>query len=114
MTKAENYFYNNITKMDKRFLNVTKKKLHGEDCIDISPKYEGLSIQGYWCSEAFAKELLDIRCKKDECRTPYERDLLNTAYNFFYSHMDACEDFVDWDNYVRFITALDDDFFGID
>lgn len=114
MTKAELYFYNNIKKIDKRYVKYTKTKYRGKDCIKVEPIYKGINIEGYWCSEEFAKELLDIRCKKDECRTPYERDLLNTAYEFFYSHMDACEDFVDWDNYERFITALDDDFFGRD
>lgn len=114
MTEAELYFYNNLKKPDKRFLKYTKTRIRGKECVLVEPVYEGLNIEGYWCSEEFAQELLDIRCKSDECRTPYEKDLLNCAYNFFYNNMDMFDEFVDWDNYERFVHALDDDFFGRD
>lgn len=114
MTEAELYFYNNLKKPDKRFLKYTKTRIRGKECVLVEPIYEGLNIEGYWCSEEFAKELLDIRYKSDECRTSYETDLLNCAYNFFYNNMDAFDEFVDWDNYERFINAISDDFFGRD
>jgi len=114
MTQAELYFYDNIKRPDKRFLKYTKTKIRGKDRILVEPVYEGLNIQGYWCSEEFAKELQDIRYKEEECRTSYEKDLLKCAYNFFYNNMDAFDAFVDWDNYERFINAINDDFFGRD
>ena len=114
MTQAELYFYDNITKIDERYVKYTKTKYRGKDCIKVEPIYEGLNIQGYWCSEEFAKELSDIRNKQYECRTPYEKDLLNCAYNFYMQEMCEFDDFVDWDNYERFINAMDDDFFGRD
>lgn len=114
MTQAELYFYDNIKKIDERYVKYTNTKYRGKDCIKVEPIYEGLNIQGYWCSEEFAKELLNIRCKKDECRTPYEKDLLHCAYDFYMQEMCEFDDFVDWDNYERFINAMDDDFFGRD
>lgn len=110
MTQAELYFYGTIKKLDKRFLKYTKTKYRGKDCIKIEPIYEGLNISGYWCSEELAKELLDIRYKNIECRTPYETDLLSCAYEFFQANMDAWDEFVDITNYERFIRAIDDDF----
>ena len=110
MTQAELYFYDNIKKPDKRYLKYTRTKYRGKDIVKSEPIYEGLNISGYWCSEEFANELLDIRYKKEECRTPYERDLLNCAYNFFYNNMDAWDEFVDITNYERFVRAIDDDF----
>lgn len=114
MTQAELYFYDNIKRPDKRFLKYTKTKIRGKERILVEPIYEGLNIEGYWCSEEFAQELQDIRYKDEECRSSYEKDLLNCAYNFFYANMDAFDEFVDWDNYERFVHALDDDFFGRD
>ena len=114
MTQAELYFYDNIKRPDKRFLKYTKTKIRGKERILVEPIYEGLNIQGYWCSEEFAQELLDIRCKNDDCRTPYEKDLLNCAREFFMQEMCEFDDFVDWENYERFINAMDDDFFGRD
>lgn len=113
MTQAELYFYNNIKKIDKNYVKYTKTKYRGKDCIKVEPICEGLNISGYWCSEEFAKELHDIRYKKEECRTPYEKDLFNCAYNFFMKYMDDWDVFVDPDNYVRFINAMDDDFLHI-
>lgn len=110
MTKAELYFYENIKKMDKRYLKYTKTKYYGKDCVNVEPICEGLNISGYWCSEEFANELHDIRYKDERCRTPYEIDLLNCAYDFFYNNMDAWDDFVDIENYERFVRAMDDDF----
>lgn len=113
MTQAELYFYDNIKKIDKSYVKYTKTKYRGKDCIKVEPICEGLNISGYWCSEEFAKELHDIRYKKEECRTPYEKDLFNCAYNFFMKYMDDWDAFVDPDNYVRFINAMDDDFLHI-
>lgn len=110
MTQAELYFYDNIKKKDQRYLKYTKTKYRGKDCIKVEPICEGLNISGYWCSEEFAKELHDIRYKDERCRTPYEIDLFNCAYEFFMHEMCEFDDFVDWENYERFINAMDDDF----
>jgi hypothetical protein len=110
MTQAELYFYDNITKPDLRYMTFKKTKYRNKDCIKVEPVIEGLNVSGYWCSEEFAKELHDIRYKDEKCRTPYEIDLLNCAYEFFMKEMCEFDDFADWDNYTRFINAMDDDF----
>lgn len=113
MTQAEVYFWHNIKKPDKRFLKYTKTKYRGKDIIKIEPIYDFININGYWCSEEFAKELQDIRYKDERCRTPYEIDLFNCAYDFFMKYNDDWDAFADPDNYVRFINAMDDDFLHI-
>lgn len=114
MMLAKDYFNEMINQKDWSMLKCTKKIIRGKEVNCIEPIYEGMDINAYWWPKELENKLTEIRNKRETCRTPYEKDLLNYAYDFFSYASCECDLFVDWETYVRFINTLSDDFFGID
>lgn len=114
MTQAEIYFYSKVKFMDAKYAKFSKKSFRGKEAIYAEPICEGVNLQGYWWPEDLEKTLKEIRSKDVRCRTPYEKDLLNTAYEFFEKYSCDFDAFATWEVYERFINTLSDDFFGRD
>lgn len=90
---------------------VTKDK-DGKFLCTGHAKCPPVNWDGIWFPEEFAK-LVDSIIHKPT-KTEWEQEFTTKIFDIFFSYMDDCDSFANWDNYHRFVTTISEDFFGID